>query len=214
MIKGEVLPNIDVSHLDDLLLDGLGLVRVTPARVYHQLDPLELRIWAHKHAVYQFPTLELIDWLRDQIGGEKAIEIGAGHGAIARALGILATDSYQQADPLMQALYGAMGQPVIQYPADVKKADAGEAVRLNSPHTVIGAWVTQKYKAGDVNGNIWGVDEEWLLKRVKRYILIGNAKIHGDKRIMRHPHLEFEFPWLVSRASAPELNRIYVWERD
>jgi hypothetical protein len=208
----EVLPNRDTAYLDAALLDDLGHVRVVPAAQLHDLDPLDLRIWAHRHGVYQFPTAELVSWLAPLLEGVKAIEIGAGHGAIARALGIPATDSHQQADPAIAAMYRAMGQPVIQYPKDVRKMDAAEAVRRLSPHTVVGAWITQKYKPGDKDGNMWGVDEESLLRKVRRYILVGNAKVHGDKRILKLPHEELTFPWVVSRASSPELNRIYVWE--
>jgi hypothetical protein len=206
------LPVLDVAYLDPLLLDAHGQLAVLPAACYAAIEHDHLRTWAHKHGVYQFPTAELIDWLRAKIAGVKAIEIGAGVGAIGRALGIPSTDSYQQTEPKTVLAYALMGQPCIVYPPDVARMDARTAIRHHKPHTVIGAWITQKHRKGDRFGNESGVDDEWLLRNVKRYIMIGNAKTHGDNRMLVRPHQELAFPWLVSRSMAPELNRIYVVE--
>ena len=52
--------------------------------------------------IHCLPTLELIEFLKEEIGiqrlGKIAIEIGAGHGAIAKALNIISTDSFQHHD--------------------------------------------------------------------------------------------------------------------
>lgn len=202
----------DISRIETYLMDERKYLRVLPASVYQALDPDDLRILAHQYGIYQFPTQELVDWLATQVTGVSAIEIGAGNGSIGRALGIPATDSHQQSDPTTRALYALMGQPCIEYPPDVERLDAAAAIEKYKPHTVIGCWVTQKAFEGDKSGNIHGIDEEALLSSVKRYIVVGNHKVHGEKRIMALPHQELSFPWVVSRASAPELNRIYVWE--
>ena len=213
-MKPYSLPKLDVRHLDALLLDDKGLLRVLPAATLQAIQPEELMVWAHNKGVYQFPTVELIDWLSERIVGVKAIEIAAGHGAIGRALGIPATDSYMQERPKVRAWYRSLGQPTITYPADVLRQDAEEAVNHHLPHTVLGAWITQKYQQGGDTGSAFGVDEEWMLGRVARYIVVGNHKTHGDKRILAREHQELSFPWLVSRSMWPEHNRIYVWEGD
>jgi hypothetical protein len=209
-----VLPNRDVSYLNPILRDEDGFLRVVLAETLHAIDHVDLMIWGHKNGVYQFPTTELIDWLAKQIDGVSAIEIGAGLGAIGRALKIPITDSHQQDTPEMRAHYAAIMQPTIAYPKDVQRMDAAEAIRRYNPHTVIGAWVTEKWRAGKDYGNKDGIDWDWVLGRVRRVILIGNEKVHGPSRVMARPHQELEFPWIVSRARAPEFNRIYIWEGD
>lgn len=208
----------DATHgMDEFLLDERGLPRALPSAYLESFGTYALRLWAHVRGVYQFPTTELIEWLREEIGGESAIEIAAGTGSIGRALGIRITDSrMQENNPVAVAYYRAAGQPTIKYPDDVEAHEAWDAVRRFKPHTVIGAWVTQLYREGDRGGNMFGVNEERILDRVQRYILIGNLGVHRDqegKRILARPHRELTFPWLVSRAARPELDRIFVWEK-
>ena len=82
---------------------------------------------------------------------------------------------------------------------------------------VVASWVTQKWtgkanrKGTEPDGNILGVDEESLLKKVKTYIFIGNEAIHKNKRILSKKHVAYAFPWIVSRASQPELDIICEW---
>lgn len=57
-----------------------------------------------------------------------------------------------------------------------------------------------------------GVDEGKLIKQVETYIHIGNRHPH-KKRILKYPHEEYQFPWLVSRAQYPEDNVIFVWDK-
>ena len=78
------------------------------------------------------------------------------------------------------------------------------------PKVVIANWVTQIYKPGDIQGNVYGVNEEWLIKKVDCFIHIGNKSPH-KKRILSKPHKEYQFPWLHSRAIDQKHNVIYVW---
>lgn len=82
----------DISVIERDLFDEKGLLRVMPYDYYKQVPRDVLRYFAHQHAVYVFPTTEMVDWFRENMEG-TAIEIGAGHGALARALNIPATDS-------------------------------------------------------------------------------------------------------------------------
>jgi hypothetical protein len=108
------------------------------------------------------------------------------------------------------------GQPVIRYPDFVQNLDALEAVAQYKPDIVIASWVTEwidPYQPPpEQGGNAWGVKEDEILVAGCAYILIGNQAVHGHKKIMAAPHEEFALPFLRSRASAPQLDRVWVWE--
>lgn len=201
----------EVEYLDTLLLDGAnGRIKLLPASVYSGIDPVHLAIWSGRHAMYAFPTTELVDWLRTLIGERKAIEIGAGNGDLGYHLGIPMVDNYCQQIPEVRSLYEAMRQAPTSPRSDVEKIDAVVAVKKYRPQVVIGAYITQKYKGGN-NGNVYGPEEEEILEGTRCYVHIGNEKTHGDKRIRRHRHQTLRFDWLVTRSMQPESNVIYVW---
>lgn len=204
----------DVSYLDNLL-KAEGLVRPLAA-INLQLIPFShLLQWAQFNGVYQFPTLELIDFLRDEIKDQKAIEICAGNGVLSRELGVIGTDSYMQHRKKIRQYYAALNQEITQPSKHVKKYEALEAVRVFRPDVVFGAFVTQFGTAADAMrgiGSGYGVKEWELLEKVKKYILIGNKQTHAGKRIFSTPHKELYFPWLVSRSFDQSLNRIWIWE--
>ena len=49
---------------DHLLLDERGIIKLFPAEFYHSLDYDDLRVWSICRAIYQLPTVELIEWLQ------------------------------------------------------------------------------------------------------------------------------------------------------
>lgn len=169
-------------------------------------------MFLHVHGIYILPTEELINWLKENISG-SAIEIGAGNGAISRALKIPITDSRLQEQEEIKKIYSAMGQPVIIYPDDVEKLDADEAVKKYNPDTVIGAFITHKYRDDrpEIGGNQYGVEEESILDAVKKYINIGNLITHGMKPILKMKHEQYFFDWIITRAVDQKMNRIFVW---
>ncbi len=197
------------------LLQANGLLKLLPAADYDALPSSAIRLWCHKYARYGLPTTELVQWLQERIGARKTIEIGSGAGDLAYHLGIPATDSRLQERTDIRLTYQAMGQPVIQYPAFVQKLDALEAVEHHRPDVVIGSWVTEWIDPAlpppPHGGNAWGIKEDELLATGCTYILIGNRRIHGGKKIMRRPHEEYALPFLRSRASFPQFNRVWVW---
>lgn len=199
------------ERLDDVLLDAKGRMIVPPAALYETLPPGQLRAWCHFRGVYQLACSELVDWARDRIAGRRAIEIGAGRGWLGRALGIPMTDSRVMERLDMAMFYRLTGQPVTPYGDDVEKLEALEAIARYKPEVVIGCWVTQLHLPGDDHGSAFGVDEVRLLDRVSEYIVVGNANVHGGKRICKREHAEFKAPWIWSRAARPELNTIYTW---
>jgi len=216
-MRAWLLPNADVSYLDEILLDEKDMLRVLPYSVYTKLDLAHIQAWAGKNGVYTFPTTELIDWIHHRIAGRKAIEICAGNGAIGRALKIVTTDSYNQCLPEMKAYYKALGQECTDPPSDVYQFEAMEAVDTLKPKVVVASYATQKYLPGDegpptIGSSVYGVDELAMLPLIQTYIFIGSDMSHGDKRILKFPHETHRFPWIVTRGLHPEQNFIKVWD--
>jgi len=170
--------------------------------------------YAVVHAVYQYPTVELLGFLEDRIAGRKALEICAGHGHIGKALGIHSTDSYLHLRPDIRAMYEAMRQPIIHPPARVEKLEAIEAVKKHEPEVVIGCWASHLSDATG-GGSPHGVveDELWAQPSVQTYIHVGCVSTHSRKPLLKLPHEELFEPWLVSRAFKPSENVIYIWEK-
>lgn len=210
-MKFEVM---DVTQLKDLgseLIGPDGKLLLKNADEYAGYSSDEMRYFCHKYARYGLVTKELIGWLIYEIGGDLAIEIGSGHGDLGAKLGIQMTDSYLQGEGMINLFYKMAQQTVIKYPADVEELEALDAVEKYQPEVVVASWVTEMYVPGKDVGNVYGVDEIALVRRVKKYILIGNTDIHGDKEIMKLPHSEFRYDWLMSRSRNTGGNRIWVW---
>lgn len=225
-----------LAEMDRALLDPTGRVRLLKADAIRSLGPHDvLRAWCGLRGRYLIPTVELRRWLEDRLCDwfpghtwaterddqeriiDKVLEIGAGMGDLGGNLHIRMTDSGVQQSPEMQVLYRLIGQQVTKPPPDVLKLEAIAAAKEYKPHTILAAWVTQKYQHGDTEARVGscvaGVDEQHLLNLCKRYVFIGNERVHGDKRILREPHQTHAFPWIVSRGADQSLNRIWIWER-
>lgn len=135
----EVLERLDTACLVN------GILQVMPSQFYEGIAQHDLSLWCVRRGLYCLPTLELVNFVRDQIGDRDAVEIGVGNGALGRAVGIRMTDSRQQETPAVKALYGDLDQAVVTYGADVEKLTALEAVEEYTPQVVVGAWVTHRY---------------------------------------------------------------------
>lgn len=203
--------NVDISELESQVLDN-GLLKIKPYSFYQSIDSNSIKVLMWKYGIYVLPTQELVDWLKENIVG-NAIEIGAGIGAIGRALNIPITDSRMQEIPEIKFYYNMSGQPTINYPNDVEKLTAEEAIEKYKPDTVIGCFITHKFEAKIGSGNAMGVQEENILKSVNRYINIGNLHTHKDKPILRNNPAEFNFEWLITRSVISSLNRIWVYDK-
>ncbi|WP_157266404.1 hypothetical protein [Azohydromonas aeria] len=190
----------------DLTTDALespGRPRVLPAAWWATTTPDERALFGARHGIYSFPTVELVSWLQEFIAGRTAIEVGAGHGALAAALGIPATDNcHQQADALSAAYYRAHGQVPVTYGEHIEQLDANSAVAKHRPQVVVACWVTHRYDAARhaAGGNMYGPDEAKIIRACEHYVLIGNAKVHAAKPIWRLKHRILTPPWLYSRA--------------
>lgn len=197
------------------VLDQDGRIKVLPASYWQTTTRDERALFGHQHAMYSFPTTELVERLTQIIDGRSAIEIGAGNGVLAQALGIPATDSHQQEIPKYRAFYLLSGQPTITYGPNVEQMHASRAVRHYKPKVVIGCWVTHKWEAArsQAQGNEDGVDEADVMAHCDTYVLVGNEHVHRFSRMLeRRPAIEYP-DWLYSRASNDTRNMIAVWNR-
>ncbi|WP_425953318.1 hypothetical protein [Ralstonia pseudosolanacearum] len=183
-----VLNPAEITSIDEThdLFDVDGVLKVMPLPFWKQFDQQSITYFCVKHGLYCLPTTELIDWLRVHIGERTAIEIGAGNGAICKALGIPGTDSFQQSDPKYAQIYAAQGQQTVQYGPHVLKHDGNDAVRLLRPNVAVGAWVTHRFdpSRGEHGGNEVGVDEHALVASVDEYLVICNEAVHHGKLIV------------------------------
>ena len=207
---------LDPTRVRDLcsrLLDDRGRLRVVPARELEITTPEERLLFGVRHGLYGFPTLELVDFLRARIAGRSAIEIGAGHGVLAQALGIPATDNRQQEDAAIQAHYNALGQPTVPYGDHVEKLDASAAIAKYRPQVVIACWVTHRFEAdrAHAGGSSTGVDEAAVISACEEYIVIGNERVHAGKPIWALPHEKLTPPWLYSRAVNGSADFVTTW---
>lgn len=206
----------NVRDLSPLLMDVDGRLRVVDAHILEATTPEERFVFGVRHGIYSFPTTELRDFLCARIRGRTAIEIGAGHGALARALAIPATDNRQQEEPLFRAHYKRLGQATVPYGAHVEKLDAVSAVQRHRPQVVISCWVTHLFDARHeaAGGSVFGVDEAAVIASCDEYIVVGNEMIHAQKPIWRLPHEKLTPPWLYSRAVNGSAEFVAIWRRE
>ncbi len=221
MMKGVSVKRPDPAvqaRLDAFCLDN-GELRVVPADYYRQFDQEQLSVFGHRHAFYVLPTWELIakvdELIREASPSRSAIEIGAGSGILGKALDIPCTDSFMQSDPEVAALYKVMGQPVITYGKHVQRMSASEAVKHCHPEVVVAAWVTHLFDVRESHrgGNMFGVDEVAMLKKIKRYIFVGHSGPHAAKPLFDYqPPTTIHLDGLFSRGADPHGNAIWVWD--
>lgn len=207
---------IDTRGLRDLghdALDATGRLRVMPAAFWANTLREERAVFGVRNGLYSFPTIELVDRLRAIIAGRSVIEVGAGHGVLADALGIVATDSYQQVMPKYRAQYEALKQPIVPYGQNVERLDATAAVRAYRPQVVIGCWVTHRYnpRHHHAGGNEVGIDESWLIDHCETYVVVGNDKVHEHKPIWQRSHVIEHPPYVFSRAANGSPDFLAVW---
>jgi len=202
----------DLSELEELTGASSGTIHPVPTRELAEFDFPTLRLFMHKWALYTMPTTELIEYLAGKIAGKSAIEIGAGLGVIGRALGIPLTDNRMQEWPEIRLTYAAMGQPTIDYPPDIIELDAHDAVKRYRPDIVIGSYITYKWKRGMNSGNMYGVDNLKIARRVQEYFMIGNLNTHCNDPAMRClDHIE-RHDFLFTRGGR-ETSAIFCWKK-
>jgi hypothetical protein len=205
-----------ITELDKIFVrDGL-IVPVSQKEV-DSIVRIELRYYCHHKGIYGIVTHELLALLKEHIGA-NAIEIGSGNGTLGLGLKIPATDNKMQDDPVIAQSYAIMGQPVINYPNFVEKLDAIDAIQKHKPDTVIGSWITHKWRENEAwrGGNQWAPDEEGIMALCERYILIGNQAVHSRNRLFNAKKYNSEFimtDCIRSRASVPLVDFIVIFTK-
>lgn len=204
-----------IRDISSLLLDESKTLQVVSAGTLKSTTKEERLLFGVRHGLYSFPTQELCSYLKDRIAGRSAIEIGAGHGKLAQALGIPATDNRQQEDAALRQHYARLGQPIVPYGRNVEKLDAAAAVAKHKPQVVIACWVTHRFdpRRAEAEGSVTGVDEEAIIASCEEYIFIGNEQVHAGKSIWALPHEKMTPPWLYSRAGNGHPEFIASWRR-
>lgn len=206
-----IIPETTRDLTPDLM--PCGVYVVPPARYFEGTTPHERALFGHRHAMYTLPTVESVDWIRAAIGSRFAVEIGAGVGVLARALGIMATDNHLQTFPTVASAYQAQGQPVIRYGENVARICADTVARELRPAVIVGAWITHAYDPGNhsAGGSIFAPNFALLLSACADLILICNTRTHAQHPLLRRAHDRITPPWLYSRAMGGE-DFIGIWK--
>jgi hypothetical protein len=144
-----------------------------------------LRVWCLCRAIYLIPTVELIEWLKDNFNLRLAIEIGAGNNYLHHHLGIKGIDNYSEQIPAVKQVHELMNQPSTNPPSEVENSNAIAAILKYQPETVITAWMTLKTEdpEGVDAGHKYAPDEKEILDTGVTYIHIANESIHSDRLI-------------------------------
>ena len=218
-----------LEKYDRILLDDRGIIKLQSADFYKTIDNTDLRVWCICRAIYQLPTVELIEWLKDNFNLDKAIEIGAGNNYLYHHLGIKGVDNYSEQISAVKLVHELLYQPSTRtgvrrrskrtsnrkerLPPEVEKLDAIAAIEKYQPETVITSWATLKTEDPEEidAGHKYAPDEFEILDKGVNYVFIGNEHNHSDRLIMNKFHKTYYFDWLVSRDYYPEQNCIYVW---
>ena len=225
------LPAGELDAIQDDYFLSHGQPRILPAKVLRKLPFDAMLHLMVRNGLYVWPTIELIDWLAEHLtqvyGRDQVIEVGAGNGVAAASLGVRATDNMQQSDQFrgyrnsqeklfwQQArdVYQEMKQAEVVYGPNVLRYDALDAVKRLKPKAAFGLFVTHKYNLSrhQAGGNTFGMNEERILDRLDRYVVVGNLDTHGKKPILNKPHKQIELSGLVTRGLYPSKDRIFVW---
>ena len=206
----------NTRDISDKLLHKNGHMILHPYKYWEQFTHPEIQLFCHKNARYGLPTIELIEFLKNEINDDEdnTIEIGAGAGDLGGYAGIKMTDSKLQKYDLIKDMYSSMNSPTIKYPDLVEEIDAESAIKKYKPNIVIASWVTSYTSVYKANGCVYGVKENLFINDIKKYIFIGNKNTHGNKKILQYKHREIKVPFNISRATCPEGNVIWIWENE
>ncbi|MEX1029154.1 MAG: hypothetical protein WDZ91_03800 [Paenibacillaceae bacterium] len=145
MMNGaHMLRMTDITYLEELLITEDGTLNVLP---YHKLKDIPqsaISQFCVQHGYYLIPTVELVFFIKEEIGQSPAIEIGSGSGTLCKALGIVGTDNYMQMWADVKEAYESAHQKPISYGAHVQRIAARDAIRKYRPDVIVAAWVTRR----------------------------------------------------------------------
>jgi hypothetical protein len=199
-----------LQRMDSLFL-SFRIPRMVSRTLYEDQDPLHIAAWANKRGFYSLPTIELGEFIREWIGGRSAHEIGAGHSAMARYLGIYHSDPrYQDKKGWANSAAQAANLPTAYVPAYVANKNADQVLCSYKPKVILAQWVTPKGTTSHTN--FYGPDYPALMEQVETLIFVGNQSVHPYIReALGTPAIEMKGTHIVSRAMKPEENVVWVW---
>jgi hypothetical protein len=189
--------------------DADGQLQVRPYQFVKQFRPALLRAMMLAKGIYVLPTTELLLEVIHHTRGQHTVEICAGNGAMARTLGMPATDSYLHERPEIAEAIRRDGAEPAMIPRHVLRMDAADTVQRFMPACVVGLFVNQL--GDDRYSSPFGVDEEEVVRETRRYIHVGNESVHR-KRILRLPHRTIKADWIVTRAPRQRENCLWIWD--
>lgn len=203
----------DTRDITREVFDENGDLIIHPASFYASKTPNERALVCVLNGLYGLPTLELVDWLREFIGNRSALEIGAGNGALARALGIAAVDNRMQERPEIIERYNRQGQGLVRYGSNIETLEAIKGIKKYKPQVVLGVFITHKYNPREHwrGGNMYGPDVREILKNCEQYVHIGNENTHASHVLWKYPHVLHFRPWLYTRCTSYGRDFIGVW---
>ncbi|HEV8364577.1 MAG TPA: hypothetical protein VGQ52_13765 [Gemmatimonadaceae bacterium] len=208
----------DADNIRDIapdVLDADGRIKIMPASYYAGTTRPERTLFCVRHGVYGLHTQELVDFLRElvEMYAGSAIEIGAGNGVLADALGIPATDNHMQERKDIHRLYKLAQQEPVRYGANVQRLDAITAIRCYQPRLVIGSWITHLYRPEHHarGGNMYAPDEREILRNCEAYVMIYNTRTHAQHPLLDIDHKRIAQDWLYSRA-LDGIDCVGIWQ--
>jgi len=226
-----------VDALHNVFMPDGALVVVSVSDL-EQFTQNELSYFCFIHGLYGIITDELIQDMRHEIDGRRAIEIGAGCGLLGAALGIISTDNFEKETTHFIEAHKEMGQPIAPYGANVEKLDAIEAIKKYKPEVVVASWVTQSPEEGErmlrklssakrrelkalanekgLNFRQGIYEDAFHKLGVQTYVKYGNIGTHGKDRIRDLPFwdcYEQKSKTYYSRSLTRENNRLWILDR-
>ena len=210
-----IAPAQDTSEVTKLLRCKEGGFKPCYAKELEVFNQVQIAQFCIEQGLYQVPTHELIEYLRQLISGQDAIEIGSGSGQIGSYLNIQMTDNKEQERLEKIAYYKFAGQEPITYHKNVIKIDGNEAIKKFKPSVVVACWLTAQWDFEGKPLHASGVIEEPIVDAVKFYVHVGNKNTHHNKKILHnYSYYEISAPWLYSRSLSHDRNRIWIISKD
>lgn len=156
-----------LKYMDETLLGEDGFLQVLPEALYYQFTIDELAMWCAGMGYWIMPTVELIECITQEMIG-TGLEICAGSGVIGRALGIRSIDLKMSQYRFYRELFRSNNMCEPHYGEWVEEAEAGMEIQKTKPDTVVGGYVIPR----GADRAFWGINEDILLKSVRKVILI------------------------------------------
>ena len=200
-----------------------GNLKLVSGKEWRKYGKNNLGVFCNLFNIWTIPTTELIDILDKEIDNLSCIEICAGLGLISKELSIKATDSYLHATDEFKSMANRINiTGIIEYPSEVEKLEASEAVDKYHPECVLGCYAIPKWTEEyakkyflktnkDLPGSICGVDYDYICQHIKRLILVGHKDLYCQYPFWKRPHKTIINQNIITRYTVNGLSSVYVF---